>query len=207
MISPGILTAAGGGLTYATWDPSKGGALTGVTLSSANKTCSQTGTGTKSVLSTIGKNTGKWYWEVNIDSVGASSGVNLGISNANSTYAYALGTASGAVPTRDSYGWFVQFSTNQLMKHNGVDTVFGGSPVLTAGQTIGFALDMDSVTRTLAIYKNNSLQGTISGLAVTTWYAAVSRFSNNNTFVYSGHFTAASLVYTPPVGYEAGLYS
>lgn len=204
-LSPGIISAYGTATVYATWDPAKGGSLTGVTLSNGNLTCSQTGTGTKSVLSTIGKSSGKWYWEIHIDSVGASSGVDLGISNANSSYAYALGTASGGAPTRDSYGWFVQFVTQQRMKHNGVDTVFGLSPVLTAGQTIGFALDADS--NILYIYKQNILQGTLTGLAATTWYAAVSRFSNNNTFVYTANFGATDLTYPPPVDFNAGLFS
>ena len=48
--------------TYATWNPSDKGTV--FTLSNVNKTITQASTGNGLVRATIGKSSGKWYWEV-----------------------------------------------------------------------------------------------------------------------------------------------
>ena len=56
-----MLMKGASGPTYATWDPSK--KYTVVTLSNGNLTAQGSNGG---VLATIGKTSGKWYWELYI---------------------------------------------------------------------------------------------------------------------------------------------
>lgn len=169
--------------TYATWNPSDKGA--GITLSNGNLT--ETTSATAAITrSTISKSSGKWYWEVKLDSGALNAGV---ATSAASLVQYLGGNASG-------WGYFY----TGLVYNNNIGS--GSNAAYTAGDTIGFALNMD--TGVLTFYKNNVAQPTtVSGLSGAI-YAAT---GSNNVGTGTANFGATPFTYTPPSGYNAGLYN
>ena len=178
------------GNTYATFDPANTGNT--ITLSGGNLIATQT-FGSQFTRSTIGKSSGKWYWEITITSAGITT--LLGIVNA---------TASSATEFVGSTtnGWGYAGSSGD--KINGAGLVVYGS-TYTTGDVIGVALDMGAGT--IIFYKNNVSQGTaFTGLS-GTMYAAVTPNTGGASGVATANFGATALTYSPPVGYNAGLYN
>ena len=181
LIAEGVSTK-----TYATWDSSKKG--TSITLSNGDLTASYTARGI--VLSTIGKSSGKWYWEIKLNS-GTVNNCGIGIAPAPITYTNNyLGSGDGGM------GYYA----NALWRPGG--TTYGVS--FTVNDVIGVALDMDAGT--LVFYKNNVSQGTaITGLT-GTYFAGICDITTETGSIIA-NFGATSLTYTPPSGYNAGLYT
>lgn len=174
------------GVTYATWDPVNTGA--GATLSGGNLTVTNPASAGLTI-STLGKSSGKWYWE-GVRNAGGSEG-RFGISNASVTLTNYLGA--------DINGWAYRETTGQIINNAGVVTTVDTSSV---GDVIGFALDMGAGTLTL--YKSNISQGVVvSGLIGTIYAAAGSNNAGDNITI---NFGATALTYTPPAGFNAGLY-
>jgi hypothetical protein len=172
---------------YATLDPANKGA--NVTLSGGNLSTSITSTLTGMVRSTIGKSSGKWYWEVT--PTGGSVNI-IGIANSSGTLT--------SYPGSDVNGF--GYAQNAL-KWNSSSSAYGAS--FTTSDVIGVALDMDAGT--LVFYKNNVSQGTAYTGLTGTMYAAVGCDSNIGTRTSTTNFGATALTYSPPSGYNAGLYS
>ena len=173
-------SVAGGSVTYATWNPADKHAS--VTLSGGDLTAASTG---GSVRSTIGKSSGKWYWEVVTTTAVAMPGI-TDISTSLVSYLGSSGTTS--------YGWYAGdgYLYNAAVPYALVST-------FTTGQVLGFALDMDNGT--LGLYKANTLYYTLTGLTGT--YYAGTGYSGSTT----ANFGATALTYTPPSGYASGLYT
>lgn len=206
---PGILQYPTGTI-YATWDASKKGSL--VSLSGNVATISGSG-GTGMVLSTIGKSSGKWYWEITITSATIER-ASLGISTATGSYNIELGVA----PT--AYAICRVDVSNQDKANNNTFVNFANSapyfPRLQSGQVVSIALDMTAGE--IRIYKDGLLNGTsymYNGLS-GTFYAAVSRhIVTSSTIVYTANFGATAFssgtlaVRTALAlsGYNIGLFS
>lgn len=211
------------GSRYATWDINKGGS--GI-LSSDKLTVSfPNGLSSRTVLSTIGKSSGKWYWEVHIDSIGAIGyGINTGISKTSSSYAFNLGltsgnTSDGRAFIKASNGTTANTQKKYNQTINASPQTYGNLVALTSGQTLGFALDMDAGT--ISIYKIDAVGNYIaqttdpmySGLT-GQWFAAVSRYSTTQAFAYTANFgatpfiagTATIRTALETAGYHMGLY-
>ena len=170
-------------ITYATWNPSdKAGTIT---LSGGNLITS----GSKGVRSTISKNgTGKWYWEVTISN---STSGQVGIANSSYTLTNYLG--------QDANGW--AYGASGTIDNNGA-ALQTGLATYTTGDIIGVAFD--SVAGTLQFYKNNVSQGSaVTGLSGALFAAVGGNLATNMT----ANFGASALTYTPPGGYNAGLYT
>jgi len=172
-------------VTYATWNPADKGA--GMTLSGSNLTAT---VGTPAMVrSTIGKSSGKWYWEVTRGS-GSSDNV-IGIANSSAGLTSYVGS--------DANGWGYIGSSGQKT-NNASAAAFGAS--YTTGDIIGVALDMD--TGQVTMYKNNTSQGIMyTGLTGTIYAAFGTGNSGDNV---TANFGATALTYSPPGGYNAGLY-
>ncbi len=190
-----LLMAAAGATAapvYATWDPSQKGA--DVSLSGGNLTAfsNYVGVGAHCVRSTIGKTSGKWYWEVTVGAI-AGGGVfpMLGICRA----AFAITTADFPGSTADAAGYYG--GTGQRFQGAG-GVAFGAT--YTTADVIGFALD--ATTRAVNVYKNNVLQGVMSLAGSDDIYA-----SGVESSTVTANFGASAFVYTPPGGYNAGLYT
>lgn len=142
--------------------------------------------------STIGKSTGKWYWEITVGTLGS---VFVGMVAHASTTAKPPGwmETTGCSYRNNGYSYLNSSDANE-------DWPFVGA-TFTTGAVIGLAFDADA--HTLKFYKNNVLQGTITGLAAGTWYPAIC-IATTGTAV-TANFGATALTYTPPTGYTAGV--
>lgn len=172
---------------YATLDPSNKG--TTITLSNGNLTETGTSGIAGLVISTVGKSSGKWYWEATIQNntnsmVGvAKSGVNLN--------GYLGVDANG-------WGWNGSTVTNNASN-------ISLASAFSLGSVIGFALDMDAGT--LDFYRNGTLVGTGATGLTGTVYAAFGKTLISAAPRVLCNFGATALTYSPPSGYNAGLYA
>ena len=168
--------------TYATWNPADKSA--NVTLSNGNLTAYAT-TSAGSVRSTIGKSSGKWFFE--LTPVGGQNPQGIGNSSA------LLSTYPGA--NINGYGYLAS-----LLYHNG-STSYG---VNTApGGVRGIALDMDA--KTLTFYYNGVSQGIAATGLTGTWFA-MGYCPGTSTVHLNANFGATPFAYPAPAGYNPGLY-
>lgn len=164
---------------YATWNPSDKHAS--VTLSGGNLT-SASGF-TTSVRSTIGKASGKWYWEVLQNTTDNCS---VGVATSSS----ALTSIAGGTAT--SWGYL----ETGLIRNNS-STLFSGT-AYSSGVVIGVALDIDLLT--VQFFRNNVSQGSYS-IAAGTYFAMVGSFAST-----TANFGASAFTYSPPSGFNSGLF-
>lgn len=169
----------------AKWDPAK---MANTSLSNGDLTATATGAIGK-VLATVGKNSGKWYWEVRLDSLSAPF-TGIARSDANLTR-YPGGDAA-------SYGYYG--STGQKY-YNSAGSVCGAS--YPAGTYVGVAYDAGAATVTY--YKNCVLQCTVP-VAANTYYPAVGCGAGGCTSAWTANFGASAFNCTVPSSYNAGLW-
>lgn len=190
MPSTQLLIASGGARTYATWNPAD--KQVNLTLSGGNLTGAVSTPNSGGVRATIGKNSGKWYWEVvfsNIPTLSSYFGCGLTLAAAG----YQPGQiANSAGYIRDSSGGYL-FQNGSL-----VSTV-------TAGATLGFAFDADA--QTLQILVSNVPQGTLTGLSASALFPTAFIDATDNLNTFTANFGATTLTYTPPSGFNPGLYN
>lgn len=169
-----------------TWNPlDKGAAVTlsvydlKAVISTLNKSL---------VRATVGKSSGKWYWEVLCH--GLSTTGDLGICTASAD----LNKPIGSSPT----GWgYTVTGGHSYLNHNGVLTPFGG--VYHTGSVIGFLLDCD--LGTLGITFMGFALGIMASGITGTVYPAVSNY-DLATCDYVARFASSSWSYSPPIGYK-----
>lgn len=175
--------------TYATWDPSDKSA--NMTLSNGNLTGTNAGAaawvGTRA---TITKSSGKWYWEITLGQTTNAVGTINGVS----TLTRALNSNLNSE--------VIAYLTGQggYKLENGSETSGQGEAVVT--DIVGCAWDADAGT--IAIYVNNTLKFT-AGTMTGTNAALFQAFILNDAI--TANFGATALAYTPPTGFNAGLYT
>ena len=98
---------------------------------------------------TIGLANGKWYWEV--DNITAASNVFFGICNE-----FNLSHLDGDSTPYSEAGLMLYFQDGRRT----IDGSDSEGEYTAYGTTHGFALDLDSGTRTIKFYRDNSLEGT-----------------------------------------------
>ena len=173
---------------YATLNPLN--TVAPVVLSNGNLSGTYAGGAYQTATSgTISVNSGKWYWEVNVATVGASY---IGLALADIRILGLEGTNT----TFNSGDAYVYGMSGH--KFNGVTAVAYGA-TYTSGDVVGVAFDADAGT--LTFYKNNSSQG----VAYTGLTSGPYMFID---FLYSGavhnvNFGQLGFTYTPPVGFVA----
>lgn len=207
LIATMMRSAEGAGVTYAVWDSATKGS--NISLSGGNLTVSRSGSGAwESVRTTIGKSSGKWYWEVTLGSGGG--GENDFIHGAADTGLSAnsyVGSSSNSTGFQDATAF-----GQPLRYRNGANALTGGA-TWTTGDVIGIALNMDNGK--IWFSKNGTWQGSGSPDPATdtspqftgitgTQYGAASLFS---AFSATANFGATSLASSPPSGFNAGLYT
>ena len=174
-------------ITYATLNPSD--KASNVTLSNGNLTAATSSSAWGVARSTIGKSSGKWYWEYTFTS-GAASFL-VGVANSSASLTTYVGG--------DANGWGYYKGGNKY--NNNTNSAYGAT--YAQGDVIGVALDMDGGTITM--YKNNVSQGTMYTGLTGTLYAAVSQDLTGQTITCN--FGASLMTYTAPSGYNQGLYT
>lgn len=195
-------------INYATWDPSW--SLAGVSYSNGNRTASANIGGTHNIRTTVGKSTGKWYWEVTaIGGDGTTQAGGIGIVEA----AMANNTLYiGYTPSGLSFGYGT-CCTPYYMNWAGA-TLFG-APVngnIQTGKIYMFALDMDNKRAWFGhngSWYNGGNPGANANAAVTglsgTVYAGVTFYSSSIN-AFTANFGQAAFSYGVPAGFTAGLY-
>lgn len=173
--------------TYATWNPSD--KSPSGTLSGGNLIFTSGSANWYTARSTISVTSGKWYWEVV-----CTTGVNFMIGIGTASSSVADGSVLGAT---DAFGWGYNGGGN---KFNGGSSTGYGGPYTTL-DVIGVALDIS--TGTVEMFKNNASQGVMYTGLSGPMFAMV---SVNNSAI-TANFGATTLLYTPPSGYNAGLYT
>jgi len=173
-------------VAYATWNPSD---QANATLTLGNLKIAATSGGTAvGARATVGKSTGKYYWEVTRGASGTATEY-IGISTSGASLTGGpvdtlIISTIGAIYTNGSYSGFV--------------TAPGANAV------IGFALDAGA--KTLTIYVNNILQGTytytFSNPVYPRWVCLDNETGNSGT----ANFGASPFAYTVPGGYNPGLF-
>lgn len=172
-----------GGTGYATWNPADKGS--GASLSGGNLVASAGSS--SSVRANISKSAGKWYWEIAIT---GSPYWFLGASTASQNLDFWLTTPESA-----------GVQSNGFYYNNAAQTA-DGAVSYGSGAVMGLALDKDA--NTLAVYANNILLVTITGVPSGSVFPSVGHLSGAG--VYTANFGATAFTYTPPSGYNAGVY-
>jgi len=183
----GTDTGAGGEVrgNYATLNPLSQGTGT-ITISNGNLDVAVT---TFTAFGTMAVSSGKWYWEVTIGTNGAylTPGI-AAITVQNNVYLYQ------ANPAVSYYG----FDGEKYV--NGSNSAYGAT--FTNGDVIGIAFDADN--NQITFYKNNSSQGTITGLTSgQTWVPAISTGDNSTSRSAVMNFGQRPFEYTAPSGFKA----
>ncbi len=178
-----IMMAMKPAIAYATWNPLDKGAA--VSLSGGNLTLTTTST-VGLGRSTLSKASGKHYWENLIVTAGGGVGIATG-SESISNFPGATSASWGYLYTGAIYN--------------------AGAPVttvaaFTVGDVIGFALDAGG--NTLGIYKNNTLVYTAT-LSSNTWFACAG--DAGSASAVTANFGASPQAYSPPAGFNPGLYN
>ena len=174
--------------TYATWNPLDKAAA--ITLSADLLTATADNTTTENCRSTIGKSTGKWYWEYTINAAVVNS-----TSHGVETSAELLSVLCGA--TTAGYG----YNDVGQKKTNNVDSSYGTACV--NGDILSVLLNMDAGE--ISMRRNNTDFGVMfTGLSGTFFAAFSSGFGANSI---RANFGASAFTNTVPSGYNAGLYN
>ena len=168
---------------YATLNPLRPSSYGAVTLSNGNLNASQSTTAYEAGTGTIGVSSGKWYWEVDCNSVGfvTSIGITKDL------------TANGPGGGQEVYTYHYdgkKYVAGVLQNYSGNS--------YTSGDLLGFALDLDAGT--LVAYKNGTSQGTLETGLSGTFYPYVTLYGTRNvTF----NFGQTAFQQTVPTGYSA----
>ncbi len=185
------------------WNPSD--KASEVSLSGSDKTAtrSTSANNNAAVRATTSKNSGKYYFEIRVDtSVGSGSGDYSIYGIASS----GLGLNAYVGSTSASYGY--EHSTGSKY-NNGSGGAFGAA--LAAGDVLGIAVDLSAGK--IWFSKNNTWQGSGDPAAGTnaaytglsgTFYPAASLYKTATTqHVLTARFASADLSYSPPSGFSA----
>lgn len=167
----GILSSAGSDSGFATWNTSTGGS--NVVLNGLQFT-GTTGLTTGTRIATIGKSSGKWYWEIYINftetPTTASPGRNIGIATIANNNTATLGTSADSVGLKQNAGTSSLPYTfvRSYALPQGVGTT---SDRYVSTDVISFTLDLQNME--FKAYKNGTQLGsTLTGLPAGTWYPA-----------------------------------
>ncbi len=144
-----------------------------------------------SQIATIRVNSGKWYFETLVESMGSAGyGVMIGISKGTRKPSTYFGSNA------DSYGYY---NYSGKTYNNASTSIYGAT--YTTNDVIGCAFDADNGI--LTFYKNGVSQGTaFSSLSTSdTWQLGAGCHSSQSSI--SVNFGQKAWEYTPPSGYKA----
>lgn len=180
---------------FATWN--SGDKHPNITLSNGNLTATASAAW-QSVRATMGKSSGKWYWEIT-----SNAAVNpqyfAGAAQLSSILANYVGG--------DASGWgfrALDYASGGGRYTNSVRTAYSPASDTQLGinEVIGVALDMDAGT--ITIYRGGVSQGVMySGLTGTVYPAC----TPDGTDQLTVNFGQTPFVYAVPPGYNSGVFT
>lgn len=176
-------------MAYATFNPSDKNAH--ITLSGGNLIATDTADDWSGVRANMGVSSGKWYWEYTITL--RSNDYMLGIADSSQSLSND-GTGGHA------YSYYCA-GTDHYKVHTG-NTAYGATYVTT--DVIGVALDLDAGT--IEFFKNGSSQGVaFTGISAATYFPWFNSYQNLQSV--TANFGASAFAYTPPSGFNHGIYT
>ena len=184
-----------------------------ISLSEGNLKCNGgPTTGYVNCASTFYQNSGKWYVEWIETSRSAASRNGVGLLTQNTNH-------NGYISQYDEGYFYADNGYFYYKTATGAATNYNTGTTFTLGDVIGYALDLDAGT--LAMYKNNTLVYTYTGLDADTFYSFgafgyassdnnITNFGQDSSFagnkVAQGNVDAngyGDFYYEPPAGYLA----
>jgi hypothetical protein len=214
--SIGILSAASSSRVYATLDPVR--KSPNVTVTGSNLTGNGTTTAVGVGIATIGKSSGKWYWEATVNNCNQTTYGKIGVTNILMVPPYNLPNSLGGGGTSGTgtVGYWGSGAANGTTK---ASYNFAGSSVLVNGNggqivngdVLSVALDLS--TNNVSFYRNGTLACTIA-LSASTWYPAFATTAINPVTSVTFNFgqnawsatTAGIRATLFASGYTIGLY-
>lgn len=175
---------------YATWNPAD--KANNLTLSGGNLVSTVGGLGC--ARSTISKASGKWYFEVTNTSASGNYAV-IGACDGTTS----LATFAGFPP--EALGYY--FNTGVTF-HNNIESPYDSAGA-SVGQTVGCYFDVGAGSVGFITPRGDK------GIAITgltgPLFAIIGTGSGATDGSKTANFGATAFVYTPPTGYNAGLYN
>jgi hypothetical protein len=141
--------------------------------------------------STFALDSGQWYWEVTMTSIGNQTSTGIVRTDSSLTADFAV-AGSNAVS-------YLALNGNKIL--NGTSTSYGAT--FATGDVIGVAVDITNNTATF--YKNGTSQGQITGLSLSgfSWYVASCNSNNQASQIANYNFGQRPFTYTPPTGFKS----
>ena len=155
--------------------------------------------GWRSLISTIGVSTGKWYAEVKFVSVhSGANNAKAGIVALDGTVDEDVAQAhAGGSSTGNNYG----YENDATIDSNGSNASYGST--FTAGDIIGVAMDLDN--NKLYFSKNGTFQNSGDPTSGSTGTGAISINSDTYGICASGYYGTMALNYgSPPYAVSSG---
>jgi hypothetical protein len=153
------------------------------TANTNGNTTANAGSGSawKTILSTLGVDTGKWYFEAKVQTLGtyAMIGIcDMSVANQNSSSAWYLGN------TASSAQWGYNAGSGEV--YNNDSSVSGYGATYTTNDIIGVAMDLDNLK--LYFHKNGTYQNSGVPTSGSTGTGAISITANTTyAFALSGY--------------------
>lgn len=182
--------------TYATWNPSDKSA--GSTLTNGNLTYS-TASNSQAARATIGKSSGKWYFEMTVSGMGTENNIS------------GVGVSDGTDSLNRGPGWHsVSFDSCSIGFSNSGDIVKSAAVQFSStawvnGDVIGVAFD--ATAKTVQFYRNGTaVSGAYSWVTAATVFPRIGH-SNANAFTGTANFGASTFAHSVPSGFNPGVYN
>lgn len=167
----------------------------GVTLSNNNMTASMSGTvNTNTVKANKGVESGKWYWETQINNRGTSANYPASLLLAG-TYDGAYNSGFGYYTDANNVGWVYSKGTQ----------VLGGLPPVLTNGVVGIAIDMDSPKKMATFFINGVLVAS-SEITLSGKVFPVLSSGTNGTGTSTVNFGATPFKHSIPDGYLPYFY-
>lgn len=158
------------GITYPTWNPAT--KANAITFSNGNLTFKGTnGIQTGYSTATVGKSSGKWYWEITINSIVGSIGSSRNVAGVSNTVpalnnnTSEIGVLTGTAGMRGN-----AFNTAVWYNFGSFQNLGSWTTDWAVGSVLSYALDMDGLT--LQIYLDGNYINTSIPLPLGTFYPA-----------------------------------
>jgi hypothetical protein len=176
LITLGILSAAGSSRVYATLDPLRHS--NNVTTSDGNLTGSNPGNAAGVGIATIGKSSGKWYWEATVNNSTTGTYGKIGVTNVlmvpNSNTPTGLGAGSvGGTGTVGYWGTTIPDGQTKVGANfaSSLLQIAGNAGQIVNGDILSVAYNADA--NQVTFYRNGVLSVTITlSPSGGVWYPA-----------------------------------
>jgi hypothetical protein len=181
---------------FSSWNPADKDAT--ITLSNFDLSASFSFAGPRSLKAVGAKATGKWYWEILIDSSTSGSEI-FGVANSSAPNS---GDGSGLGQDTNGWGW----RQNAQLRYGGVIGSYGAG--FSGGDVIGVAVDLDAGKMWFSVngvWAGSGDPETAANPAFATLTGSLMPSASGATAnIHVANFGGSAFAYTVPTGFTAG---